>query len=155
MSDSLRPQGLLHARLLCPPLSPTICSNSCPLSQRCYLTILSSVAPFSSCPQSFPVSGFLSQSDSRWKFWEIRKSRSTMAGHLWPWRMVLQKLEMFSKLFGKWNSISVQFSRSVMSDSLRPHGLQHARLPCPLKLPELAQTHFHWVSDAIQPSHLL
>ena len=26
---------------------------------------------------------------------------------------------------------SVQFSRSVMSDSLRPHGLQHVRLPCP------------------------
>ena len=26
---------------------------------------------------------------------------------------------------------SVQFSRSVMSDSLRPNGLQHARLPCP------------------------
>ena len=26
---------------------------------------------------------------------------------------------------------SVQFSSSVMSDSLRPHGLQHARLPCP------------------------
>ena len=25
----------------------------------------------------------------------------------------------------------VQFSRSVVSDSLRPHGLQHARLPCP------------------------
>ena len=26
---------------------------------------------------------------------------------------------------------SVQFSLSVMSDSLRPHGLQHIRLPCP------------------------
>ena len=26
---------------------------------------------------------------------------------------------------------SVQFSHSVMSDSLRPHGLQHARPPCP------------------------
>ena len=26
---------------------------------------------------------------------------------------------------------SVQFSCSVVSDSLRPHGLQHARLPCP------------------------
>ena len=25
---------------------------------------------------------------------------------------------------------SVQFSHSVMSDSLQPHGLQHARLPC-------------------------
>ena len=25
---------------------------------------------------------------------------------------------------------SVQFSHSVMSDSLQPHGLQHSRLPC-------------------------
>ena len=31
--------------------------------------------------------------------------------------------------------ISVQFSRSVMSDSLWPHGLQHARLPCPSPTP--------------------
>ena len=30
---------------------------------------------------------------------------------------------------------SVQFSRSVMSDSLRPHGLQHARPPCPSPTP--------------------
>ena len=29
----------------------------------------------------------------------------------------------------------VQFSSSVMSDSLRPHGLQHARLPCPSPTP--------------------
>ena len=27
--------------------------------------------------------------------------------------------------------VSVQFGRSVVSNSLRPHGLQHARLPCP------------------------
>ena len=27
-------------------------------------------------------------------------------------------------------SLSLQFSRSVVSDSLRPHELQHARLPC-------------------------
>ena len=50
---------------------------------------------------------------------------------------------------------SVQFSRSVVSDSLRPHGLQHTRLPCPAQLPELAQTHVHRVGDTIQPSHLL
>ena len=31
---------------------------------------------------------------------------------------------------------SVQFSHSVMSDSLRPHGLQCARLPCPSPTPE-------------------
>ena len=31
-----------------------------------------------------------------------------------------------------WNSqLSVQFSHLVMSDPLQPHGLQHARLPCP------------------------
>ena len=30
---------------------------------------------------------------------------------------------------------SVQFSRSVMSDSLRPHGLQHTRTPCPSPTP--------------------
>ena len=27
---------------------------------------------------------------------------------------------------------SIQFTCSVMSDSLRPHGLQHARPPCPV-----------------------
>ena len=30
---------------------------------------------------------------------------------------------------------SVQFSRSVVSDSLQPHELQHARLPCPSPTP--------------------
>ena len=44
-------------RLSYSPLSPRICSNSCPLSQRCHPTISSSVIPFSSCPQSFPALG--------------------------------------------------------------------------------------------------
>ena len=34
---------------------------------------------------------------------------------------------------------SVQFSRSVMSDSLWPHGPQHARLPCPSPTPGVYQ----------------
>ena len=49
---------------------------------------------------------------------------------------------------------SVQFSRSVMSDSLRPHEPQHSRPPCP-PTPGVTQTHVHWVVDAIQPSHPL
>ena len=32
---------------------------------------------------------------------------------------------------------SVQFSRSVVSDSLRPHGLQHARPPCSSPTPKV------------------
>ena len=50
---------------------------------------------------------------------------------------------------------SVQFSRSVMSDFLQCHGLQHASFPVHHQLLELAQTHGHQVSDAIQSSHPL
>ena len=39
-------------------------------------------------------------------------------------------------MFGSLPS-SVQFSRSVMSDSLRPHELQHARPPCPSPTPRV------------------
>ena len=35
----------------------------------------------------------------------------------------------------KKNISSVQFSHSVVSDSLRPHGLQHAKPPCPSPTP--------------------
>ena len=41
--------------VLCPSLSPWVCSNLCPLNRWCYPTISSSVTPFSSCPQSFPA----------------------------------------------------------------------------------------------------
>ena len=57
VSDSFRPYGLLHASLPCPSPTPGACSSSCSLSQWCYLTILSSVIPFFSCPQFFPASG--------------------------------------------------------------------------------------------------
>ena len=57
MSNSLWPHELQHARFSCLSLSPRVCSNSCPLSWWCHPTISSSVTPFSSCPQSFPVSG--------------------------------------------------------------------------------------------------
>ena len=57
VSNSLQPHGLQHARLPCPSPTPGAYSNSCPLSQWCHLTVLSSVIPFSSCPQSFPASG--------------------------------------------------------------------------------------------------
>ena len=50
---------------------------------------------------------------------------------------------------------SVQFSCSVMSDSLQPCGLQHTRLPCPSPTPRVAQIHAHWVGDAIKSSHPL
>ena len=57
MFDTLQPHELQHARLSCPLPSPGTCSNSRPSSRWCHSTISSSVAPFSSCPQSFPASG--------------------------------------------------------------------------------------------------
>ena len=50
---------------------------------------------------------------------------------------------------------SVQFSRSVVSDSLRPMNRSMPGLPVHPQLPEFTQTHVHRVSDAIQPSHPL
>ena len=50
---------------------------------------------------------------------------------------------------------SVQFSRSVMSNSFRPHESQHARPPCPSPTPEVHPDSRPSISDAIQPSHPL
>ena len=51
------PHELQHIRLPCLSLSPRVCSNSCPLSQWCQPSILSSVTQFFSGPQSCPASG--------------------------------------------------------------------------------------------------
>ena len=50
---------------------------------------------------------------------------------------------------------SVQFSHSVVSDSLQPHGLKHARLPCPPPTPRAYSNSGDHVSDPIQRSHPL
>ena len=39
-----------------------------------------------------------------------------------------------------------------MSDSLRIHGLQHARPPCPSPTPRVYSNSCPWIGDAIQPS---
>ena len=39
MSISLRTHELQHTRIPCPSLSPRVCTNACPLSWWCYLTI--------------------------------------------------------------------------------------------------------------------
>ena len=57
VSDSLQPHELQHTRPPCPSPAPRVHPNPCPLSRWCHPIILSSVIPFSSCPQSFPASG--------------------------------------------------------------------------------------------------
>ena len=54
--------------------------------------------------------------------------------------LALSSWPMVLSLMSEWslpNSCSVQFSHSVVFDSLRPHGLQHARPPCPPQTPRV------------------
>ena len=53
------------------------------------------------------------------------------------------------------NPIRVQFSCSVVSGSLWPHGLQHAMPPCPSPTSRVCSTHVHRAGDAFQLSHPL
>ena len=101
MSESSRLHGLQHARPPCPSPTPKVYQNSFSLSRWCHPAIPSSVIPFSSYLQSFPESGSLQMSQF---FTSGRKNIGASA--------------------------SVQFSRSVVSDSLRTHESQHARPPC-------------------------
>ena len=50
---------------------------------------------------------------------------------------------------------SVQVSCSVVSDSLRPHGMQHARLPCPSPTPRVYSNSCPSSRWCHQPSHPL
>ena len=52
----------------------------------------------------------------------------------WEWGRPNNKVCVLKTVALWW---SVQFSRSVVSDSLWPHGLQHTRLPCPSPTPGL------------------
>ena len=54
-----------------------------------------------------------------------------------------------------WTSCSVQLSRSLVSDSLRPHESQHTRPPCPSPTPEVhsnSRPSSRWCHPAISSS---
>ena len=73
VSDSLRSHELQHTRPPYPSPTAKVYPNQCSLSQWCRPIISSSVIPFSSCPKSFPASGFFSSESAlhiRWpKYW--------------------------------------------------------------------------------------
>ena len=59
---TLRPHESQHTRPSCPSPIPRVHSNSCPSSRWCHPAISFSVVPFSSYPQSLPVSESFSMS---------------------------------------------------------------------------------------------
>ena len=87
----------------------------------------------------------------KWKQWQILYS--------WVPKLLLaviaaMKLKDTCSLEGKlWQTFVIQLLS--VSDSLWSHGLQHTRFPILHYVPDFAQTHVHWVNDAIQSSHPL
>ena len=165
MSSSLQPHGLQHNRLPCPSLSFRFCSNSRPLSQWCYLTISSSAVLFWVLPGINLMFIFrrrtLHLSVLKRELMLIITQNVLLFFHMFCVCAHIQ-LKLFSFFEIMYFLIliplikrvsSVQFSRSVTSDSLRPHEPQHARTPCPSPTPGVHQS--HWVGDTIQTSHPL
>ena len=62
------------------------------------------------------------------------------------WLYLLNKIDM--------NISSVQFSSSVVSDSLRPHESQHARPPCPSPTPRVS-LRLTSIESVMPSSHLI
>ena len=65
-------------------------------------------------------------------------------------KKIVLKWKLRKKYF---QSVSVQLSHSVMSDSLWTMDCNMPGLPAHHQLPEFTQTHAQWQGDAIQPSH--
>ena len=138
MSDVLRPHELQHTRLPYPSLSPGVCLNSCPLRRWCHPTISSSVAPFSSCLQSFPAF-FLNELALwiRWpKYWSFSFSISPSSEYS-SWfpleltGLISLKSKGLSKVFSSttvWKHLfSAQPSTSV-NDYWENHSFDYADL---------------------------
>jgi len=86
MSNSLQSHRLQHARLLCPPLSPWVHSDSCWLSQWYYLTISFSTCPLLLLPSVFPrISVFSSESPLhiKWQKYCSLCSSNNLSSEYW------------------------------------------------------------------------
>ena len=69
--------------------------------------------------------------------------------------MLLFRKYLLPKIFSQESDSSVQFSRSVVSNSLRPHELQHARLPCPLACQASLSIILKSIESVMPSNHLI
>ena len=129
MSDSVRPHRRQPIRLRCPWDSPGKNTGvGCHFLLQCMKVKVKSLSrvrlfatPWTAAYQAPPSMGF-----SRQEYW---------SGLPLPSLDDLICLSNFYPLEIFLLYTSVQFSHSVVSNSLRPHALQHARPPCPSPTP--------------------
>ena len=182
MCNSLQPHGLQHARLPCPSPTPRAYSHSCPSSRWCHRTISSSVIPFSSCLQSFPSSGsfpmsqFFTSGGQSTGAWALA---SVLPMNIQDWfplgltGLISLLSKGLSRVFSNTTVQKHQFfsaQPSLTAQLSMISQLVHLLSPVQLCDPmdcgtpgfpvhhqhlELAQTHVHRFSNAIQPSYPL
>ena len=104
---------------------------------------------------TYNIHGYLEQyPELKNSYKSIRKgkfNRNIRTGDETDWFWTLEQLELdMEQQFS-----SVQFSHSVMSNSLQPMDCSMPGFPVHHQLLELAQTQVYQVGDAIQPSHPL
>ena len=139
VSSSLRPHESQHARPPCP--SPTLRVHPCASSLWCHPAILSSVVPFSSCPQSFPASESFPMSQLfTWggQSTGVSALASFLPANTWDWSP------------SEWTSwISLQskaLSRVFSNTTVRKH--QFSALSF-LHSPTLTSIHDHWENHSL------
>ena len=137
MSDSWRPHGLQPTRLFhpwdFPGKSPGV---------GCHCLLFS----FLGLPYKYSkLSSLNNRTIVSW-FWRL--------GDQGVLRIILPLKKVRRDLFQIFLLSSVQFSRSVESDSLQPHELQHTRAPCPSLTPRV---HSNTSIELVMPSshHIL
>ena len=146
VSDSFRPHGLQHTRLLCLSLAPRGCSNSCPWSWWCHPTISSSVIPFS-CLQYFSVSGSFQMSQfftSSGQSIGVSVSASVLPVYIQGWSP-LRLTGLISLLSpGLFDLLNFQES----SPALQFKGINSLAF-CLLHSPALTTVHDHWKDHSL------
>ena len=136
MSKSLQHHGLQHAKLLCPSLSPWVCSTSCPWwVGDAIQTTSSSVIPFSSYLQSFKASGFFSNESALHITWSeycsftfsispsndysglisFRINRFDLLAVQWTLKSLIQRHNSKASILQRSGFFMVQFSQPYMA----------------------------------------
>ena len=139
MSDSLRPHELQHVRPPCPSPAPRVHSDSCPSSQWVYKYHHPPKLPSHLPPHPTPLSYHRAPALGSVSCNKFPPAIHFTYGNAYISVLLFQVIPpslsptLLSSLY--LCLLSVQFSHSVMSSSLRPHESQHARPPYPSPTP--------------------
>ena len=112
-SHSLRPHGLLHARLSCPSLSLGVCSNLCPLNWWHHPSISSSVIPFFSCLHPFKHEGLFQWVSSSHKVAKILEFQLQHQSFQWIFELISFRIYWLDLL-----AVQETLKRSMLHDKV-------------------------------------